>query len=342
MSQNKKHRKNGEGTLFKRSDGRWQASFVPTNGKRLYFYGKTQAEALEKMRQAQHEDQKGILAMGPKQKLGEYLIQWLENVHKPTVRVSTYVEYRSIINHHLVPDLGHIFIQKLTPQHIQAFYTRKLKEGLKPKSVVLIHAVLHRAFENAVKWGLVSRNIVSLVSVPRIEAYEVHPLTSSEAQKLLEVARGHWLEPLLVLALTTGMRRGELLALRWSDIDLEKSTLSVQHTTNRYAGYGFIENDTKTRKSRRKVILSDIAIGALKRHRTLQNQTKVEAGEKWQEKNLVFTNPCGDFLGPWMVLKHFHRLLEKAGLPPMRFHDVRRFNDCKIALKGQKVRAITF
>ena len=224
------------------------------------------------------------------------------------MRVSTYVEYRSIINHHLVSDLGHIFIQKLTPEHIQAFYARKLKEGLKPKSVALIHAVLHRALENAVKWGIVSRNIVSLVSVPRIEAYKVHPLTSSEAQKLLEVAKGHWLEPLLVLALTTGMRGGELLALRWGDIDLEKRMLYVQHTTNRYAGYGFIENDPKTRKGRYNMILSDIAIENLKKHRAIQSQTKVEAGEKWQEKNLVFTNPCGDFLGPWMVLKHFHRL----------------------------------
>src|SRR6266550_2445727 len=106
MSDSKKHRKNGEGTLFKRKDGLWQASFVPENGKRLYFYRKTQKEALEKLRKAQQEDQKGILATGPKQRLGEYLTQWLEDVHKPTVRVSTYVEYRSIINHHLVPNLG--------------------------------------------------------------------------------------------------------------------------------------------------------------------------------------------------------------------------------------------
>src|SRR3954447_15771398 len=114
MSDNKKHRKNGEGTLFKRKDGRWQASFVPEHGKRLYFYGKTQAEALEKLRKAQHEEKKGVLSTGPKQRLGDYLTQWLEDVYKPTVRLSSYMNYKAVIHTHLVPELGHLFIQKLT------------------------------------------------------------------------------------------------------------------------------------------------------------------------------------------------------------------------------------
>src|SRR5215469_7658842 len=101
MSDNKKHRKNGEGTLFKRKDGRWQASFVPENGKRLYFYGKTQKEALEKLRQAQQEEKRGLLVTGPKQRLGDYLAYWLEEVYKPTVRVSTYLRRRTIIQRHL-------------------------------------------------------------------------------------------------------------------------------------------------------------------------------------------------------------------------------------------------
>src|SRR5215469_6268932 len=229
MSDNKKHRKNGEGTLFKRKDGRWQASFVPEQGKRLYFYGKTQAEALEKLRKAQQEDQRGILATGSKQRLGDYLIQWLESTHRPPmVKHATYVQYHKTIHHHLIPGLGQVFVQKLTPQHIQAFYAQKLKEGLKPRSISVIHAVLHNALENAVKWNLVSRNVASLVSVPRAEVHEVHPLTSDEAQKLMEVARGHWFEPILILAVTTGMRRGELLGLRWDDVDLKTGMIHVR------------------------------------------------------------------------------------------------------------------
>src|SRR5690348_5581128 len=125
-----KTRKNGEGTLFKRKDGRWQASFVPENGKRRYVYGKTADEALKKLREAQQEDKQGILATGPRQKLGDYLVQWLEHVKKPMLRVKTYRLYSGLINNHLIPELGHLHLQKLTPQHIHAFYSQKLREGL--------------------------------------------------------------------------------------------------------------------------------------------------------------------------------------------------------------------
>jgi integrase len=177
MSDNKKHRKNGEGTLFKRKDGRWQASFVPEHGKRLYFYGKTQAEALEKLRKAQQENQKGILATGPKQRIGEFLLQWLETTHKPPmVRHSTYVQCRSIIHNHLVPGLGKVFLQKLTTQQLQAFYAQKSQEGLKPSTIAIIHRILRQALEDAVKWNLLSRNVASLATIPQQTRYDVHPL----------------------------------------------------------------------------------------------------------------------------------------------------------------------
>src|SRR5512135_916380 len=131
-----KIRKHGEGTLFQRKDKRWQASFVPENGgKRRYVYGKTKDEALEKLRLAQEEDRKGTLPTGPRQKLGDYLLHWLESTHRPPmVRTSTYVQYHSVIVHHLIPALGHIHLQKLTPQHIQAFYAQRLRDGSKPGS----------------------------------------------------------------------------------------------------------------------------------------------------------------------------------------------------------------
>lgn len=182
-NQKKKVRKNGEGTLFKRNDGRWQASFVPENGKRRYVYGKTSDEALEKLRALQEEDRKGTLPTGPKQKLGDYLVQWLEATYKPPMAsVSTYARYRSAVNVHLVPGLGHIYLTKLTPQDIQNLYAQKLRNGLKPRTVELIHAVLHKALENAVRWNLVSRNIASLVSVPHAERYEGPILTSGQCK----------------------------------------------------------------------------------------------------------------------------------------------------------------
>ena len=324
MSDSKKHRKNGEGTLFKRKDGLWQASFVPENGKRLYFYGKTQKEALEKLRKAQQEDQKGLLATGPKLRLGEYLVQWVEATYKPPMaRHTTYVQYRSMIHKHLVPGLGQVFLQKLTVQQLQAFYAQKIEEGLKTRTIAIIHAVLHKALENAVKWNLLPRNIATLATVPQKTSHEVKTLSASEARKLIEAAQDSRIEALLVLAITTGMRRGELLGLRWDDIDLELGILRICRTVNWIAGFGFIENDPKTKASRRRITLPSVAIEALRKHRIRQDQAKQQAGTKWIEKGLVFPNTLGNFLGPNHLLTMFQRVLDQAGLPHMRFHDLR-------------------
>src|SRR6266550_7930870 len=136
-------------------------------------------------------------------------------------RHTTYVQYRSMINKHLVPGLGQVFLQKLTVQQLQAFYARKVEEGLKTSSISVIHAVLHKALENAVKWNLIPRNIATLATVPRKYSHEVRALSASDARKLIEAAQDSKIEALLILAVTTGMRRGELLGLRWDDIDLE-------------------------------------------------------------------------------------------------------------------------
>lgn len=326
MAQKKKknNRKPGEGTLFQRKDGRWQASFILETGRRKYVYGKTSSEALEKLRKAQEEDKKGILATGPRQRVGDYLLQWLESTHRPPmVRHSTYVQYRSAINKHLVPGLGHVFLHQLTAQQIQSFYSKKLQEGLKPGSISVIHGVLHKALETAVKWNLISRNVASLVNAPRRNPQEIYALSSDDAKKLIQAARESNIEALLIIAVTTGMRRGEILGLRWSDIDLDHGLLYIRRTLNRISGFGFIENDPKTKASRRKILLPDIAVAALERHRTKQEALKHKAASQWREKNLVFSNTVGNFINPDHLLTRFRRVLVQADLPMMRFHDLR-------------------
>ncbi len=250
-------------------------------------------------------------------------MQWLEHVHKPMIRVSTYVQYTSLLKRHIIPALGNVYIQKLTPQQIQAFYATKLRENLAPRSVVVMHAILHTAIENAVRWNMVSRNVVSLVSAPRIEKHEAILLTSAQAQKLLDVARGDYMYVILTIAVMTGMRRGEILALRWSDIDFQANVLFVRHTINRYPGHGYVEGDPKTKSSRRKIVLPNIVMEALKDQRPMQDETRKKAGAKWVENNLIFTNRQGGYLNPNGVLHAFHRILDAAGLPHMRFHDLR-------------------
>ncbi len=184
------------------------------------------------MRKAQRELEQGTLVTAPQQTVEQYLTYWLEEVHKSSLKVSTYVKYRKVIHTYIVPALGNVKLEKLTPQHVQSLYNRKQKDGLAPKSIHHIHGVLHKALDNAVRWNLVSRNVCEVVSPPRLVKPEIQSLTMEQAHKLLVSLRGNRLEVLLTLALTTGLRRGEILALRWADVDLEKQTVKV-HSNGR-------------------------------------------------------------------------------------------------------------
>ncbi|MFL5588067.1 MAG: tyrosine-type recombinase/integrase [Ktedonobacteraceae bacterium] len=316
-------RGHGEGSVYQRKDGRWVASITLEHRKRKYFYGDTRKEVQGQLKVALHEQQQGMLATGPQQTMKVYLENWIEQAYKPTVKLNTYVQYRSIVHHHLVPAFGNIPVQKLTPEKLRAFYRQKLDEGSKPRTVLLIHTALRRALEDAVKQGLVPRNVAKLVSPPRIDRYEAQTLTVEQAEKLLGAARGSRLDALLILALTTGMRRGELLALRWDDVDFKQSLVFVHRTVTRVGGYGYVEGEPKTRSSRRRVVLPDVALEALKKHRIDQQQEQIKVGDKWQYKGLVFCDGYGGFFSPDMVLRKFSKLLRDIGLPRMRFHDLR-------------------
>ena len=316
-------RGHGEGSIYRRKDGRYVAAITLENRKRKTFYGKTRKEVQDKLNTALHEHKQGMLATGPQQLLKVYLEQWLEQVYKPSVKPNSYKHYSAVIRTHLIPSFGHIPVQKLTAAKVQAFYTQKLNEGAKPRTVIAIHAVLHRALEDAVKWGLVPRNVTKLVSLPHAERYEAQTLTVEQASRLLETARGSRIEALLLVAITTGMRRGELLALHWDDVDLEKGVLYVRRTMSKIVGYGYKESEPKTRTGRRKVVLPGVAMEALKEHRLRQDQARLEAGEKWHERGIVFSNKYGGFFDPDRLLLIFDKVLREAGLPHMRFHDLR-------------------
>jgi len=317
-----KRRGHGEGSIYQRKDGRWVASLSLENRQRKYFYGETRREVQEKLKVALREQQQGTLVTASQQTVKQFLERWVES-YKPTVRLRTYVQARSVVYRHLIPALGHVSLQKLTPEMIRGMYRQKLDEGKKPATVRAIHSMLHRALEEAVKDGLVARNVASLVKAPRIEKGEKQVLNADQAKQLLEVVRGSSLDALLVLALATGMRRGELLALRWNDIDLERGTLVVRHTVSRIAGYGLVEGEPKTRAGRRRIVLPVVVVEALRRHQAGQEQMRVVAGDSWQEKGIVFADKDGGFLDPDSVVRRYKRLLKRVGLPRLCFHDLR-------------------
>lgn len=205
-----KRRGNREGTITRRADGRWEARITLEDGKRKCFYGKTRQEVAARLLQAQHDVDKGLPVLDERQTLEQYLATWTEAV-KAQIRGSSWRRYRDYVHIHLIPGLGRISLAKLTPQQVQLLYARKLGEGLSPSTVHHMHGVLHRALDDALRMGLVQRNVTDMVRAPRRRGREMVALTEEQGRQLLQAVEGDRFEVLYVLALTTGMREGELL-----------------------------------------------------------------------------------------------------------------------------------
>src|SRR5258708_4024467 len=239
------------------------------------------------------------------------------------MRPNSYKAYRSAVNCHLIPSPGPIKLQRLTVEHVQAFFAER-QEQLKPRTLQVIRSALNGALDTAVKWGLVARNVARLVDLPPAERYEGQVLTQDQARKLLKVARGSRLDALLLVALTTGMRcGGELTALRWSDLDFEMGIVQVRRNLARVPGMGYVEREPKSKAGRRKIMLSGIVLEALRAHEKMQQQARLKMGEKWREHGLIFSNTYGGFFNPSSVWYLFKKLLKEADLPNVRFHDLR-------------------
>jgi integrase len=316
-------RGNNEGTITKRKDGRWEARISLPDGKRKCFYGKTHQDVARRLSEAHHEVESGLPLLNERQTLGQYLETWLETV-KSQIRPSSWRRYSDLVRVHPIPALGKTVLSKLTAQQVQLFYTRKVNSGLSPTTVHHIHGMLHRALKDALRLGLVQRNVTEMVNAPRREHHEMATLSEEQSRQLLDAVAGDRFEALYVLALTTGMRQGELLALRWQDVDLEGATLQVRINVQE-AGGKYILAEPKTSYSRRRIALSQLAVAAVRAHRIEQNKERLALGAVWDTSlDLVFPNAIGGVMIPDNLAKRsFKRYLAKAGLPPIRFHDLR-------------------
>jgi integrase len=315
-----------EGTIYQRKDGRWTAgvSLGYGGGRRIrkFVTGGSRREVAEKLEPLLRARRDRLPIPDQRQKLGPFLLQWLEEVARPTVRWSTYKSYRDIVRLHLEPDLGRIPVAKLTPFEVQRFVNAKLASGLSPRRVQYLHAVLRRALVSAERWGLASRNVAKLADPPRVPHHEIRPLTPEDAHKLIDASCDDRLRALYVCALGTGMRQGELLALRWDDVDLDAQTLSVRHTLARVEGR-LVRLEPKSDRSRRTLVLPETVLAALRPHRTRQLMDRLVAGRRWVDSGHVFTTTIGTPIEAAAVSRAFHHALDRAGLPRSRFHDLR-------------------
>lgn len=323
-----KRRGNGEGYIGKRKDGRWEGKYtVQTSAgpKRKSVFGKTRAEVAKKLARAIADAEGRIFTEERDLTVGEYLDRWLKDVVEGAVRPSTFGRDKSLVNNHAQPALGHIKLKNLTALHLQGFYRDRLDWGLSGSSVQKIHHVLHKALSQAARWNLISRNPADAASAPRPNPKPMRPLSEDEARRLLSAARGNRLEALYVLAVHVGLRHGELLGLRWDDVDLEGGTIRVRRTLTRDGGKVSL-GEPKTKKSRRTVRLTQRAADALKRHRARQAEEKLKAGVLYGDRGLVFATRTGGLINPSNLRrKSLAPLLARAGLggQGITVHDLR-------------------
>jgi integrase len=330
-------RGNGEGSITRRKSGGWMAQYTAYTAegrKRKTLYGKTRQEVAAKLAKALIDREGGLVFDAEGLKLGEYLSRWLEDSVKDTVRNTTYERYEQISRTHIVPMLGSIKLKALSPTHVRGLYKEKLS-SLSPRTVRYIHVTLHKALKQAVSDGLIPRNVTEAVKPPQVRREEIRPLTPEQVKLLLDAASGDRLEALYVLAVHTGLRQGELLGLKWDDIDLEAGALQVRRALITARG-GPRLAAPKTKGSRRRVSLTGAAAEALKDHLERQLEEIDRAGSLWQENGLVFASETGAPLDRHNVTLHrFKPLLKRAGLPHFRFHDLR--HTCATLLLTQNV-----
>ena len=325
-------RGNNEGSVYKVKDreGYRAAYWAETpdgEKKRRYVSGKTRAEVAKKLAKAIADRDGGLVLWAENPTLSDYLTRWLTDSVRGTVKQPTLENYEYVVRVHLTPALGRVKLRGLTPARVQALYRAKLDSGLSPRTVQLIHTVLHKALKQAVRWEMVAKNVAGAVSPPRPKKAaekKVKPLTREQYLALREAARGERLEALYVLAVTAGLRQGELLGLRWEDVDLERGTLYVRRQLTRTKMDGLTFTEPKW-NGQRSVMLTEDAVTALRRHhlRQAEERMKLPAG-LWQDTGLVFTSGTGNPLDVGnMTARSFRPLLERAGLPRIRFHDLR-------------------
>ena len=325
-----KKRANGEGSIRKRKDGRWEGRYTaghdPETGKAIYknVLGRSQAEVKEKLKQAIGEAQAVDITKAGKYTVGEWMEVWFQDYAKIKVRPSSHQTYQGYIHNHIRPNIGDIPLEKLTSLDLQKFYKKLLTtgrvdrveakgqpKGLSAKTVRNIHQILSSALKLAQEQSLILTNPAEGCALPRVEHQEMKTLTTVQLASFFREARESGVFELYYLELATGLRRGELLGLKWEDVDLERGDLRVRRQVSRINGE-VVEAPLKTKNAYRTLPLAEDTISVLK------EQRKKVGNSPW-----VFPSPNGGPISPDSVLHMLHRVLKRAGLPKVRFHDLR-------------------
>ena len=328
-----RRRANGEGTIYLRSDGRWGGTLTLPDGRRRTVYARTNAEIQQRLREVTRRQEQGLLVASAQQKTGAYLLRWLEESARPSVRTSTFTSYQLHVRR-LLPLLGHHRLSSLTPAHVQGAYAELHRRGLAPQTVQHVHTVLHQALKQAVVWGILPRNPCDGAARPRVERREMETLSEDQVKQLFASTRGDRDHALWVLLASTGLRLGEALGLKWEDFSPDFRRLQVRRALQRQAGKGLVFVEPKSARSRRVIELAPGTAHIIAEHRQEQVHHRLSLGAYWRDHDLVFCTDGGHPLDGGQVNWRFHRALARAGLPQLRVHDLRHTAASLLMAKG--------
>ena len=300
----------------------------------------TKKDAQRELRRLLTSLDEGIYVEPTKITVASYLNTWLDHV-RVKVGTKTYSRYAEICRRHLEPAFGHLLLTKLQPLHIQEYYSVALQSGrldgrgaLSTQTVLHHHRVLRGALQCAVKWNLLVRNPADATELPQPDKKEMRALDESETATLLKAAQGTRLYIRILLTVTAGLRRGELLGLKWNDIDFKRGKLSVRRAVEQTRSHGVVLKTPKSKKSIRTIALLPMAVEALQRHRLDQKKEKLLMGPAYQDEGLVFPQANGTLWKPDSFTKTFIRLAQRSGVGKLRFHDLRHSHATQLLRQG--------
>jgi len=323
-----------QGSIIKRGKNSYRLKFELTrdHGKRdtqLVTFRGTKKEAKTELKRLTLQVDDGAYVRPSKDILADYLAQWIDDAEALRLSAKTAERYRQLIAHQIIPHLGGIVLTRLRPAHIKTWHATLIKQGgaggepLAARTVGHAHRVLHRALAEACTLEMIARNPATAVKPPKVEADEIAILTQNQIADVLRKIEGKSLAPLIALAIFTGMRRGELLAIRWSDVDLDAANVRVERSLEQ-TGSGLHFKAPKTKSGRRKISLPGYAVAVLRKHRKgqLEFRMKIGAG-RLPDDALVFCNMDGAPYSPRAVSKSWTRLVKAHDLPKVTLHSLR-------------------
>lgn len=329
----------GEGTIYRHRDGLWIAQIRLPTGKRRTKYDRRRQVVQDWLTEQRKQVKDGLVVDESQLTYASFLDRYLDEVARTNCKAHTVIVYEQYIRLHIKPTLGHIKLSKLRPDQIQSLYHELGQKGLSGGSIRNIHRLIKHSLQVALRWGLVVRNVASLVDAPKYRQKSPQVWTLEQTRHFITVMADHPLFPLAFVAISTGLRIGEICGLTWSSVDFEHLTIQVRQSAQYVRGQGMILAEPKTERGRRLVTISPIVIETLKAHRERQVEW-IERAEKWHEMDLVFPNRTGEPRDPSNLLFFWKKMVKEAGLPYIKFHALRHTHASLLLLSGMHPKII--